>query len=142
MGVWVHGKETRIKIDSKDLSAFANSSELGRKAETHNVTTYGSANYADGSKPNVYVGGLLDASGKVSGIYDNTVSTGPGAVLRALRGKTVKLTRQVEGVGTGKPQELVDIIVTDYTETAPVADMVTWSCEFQCSGVIDETPQA
>lgn len=140
--MWVHGKETRIKIDANDLSAYANSSELGRKAETHNVTTYGSENYTDGAKPNVYHGGLVDATGKVSGIYDNTAATGPGAVLRPLRGKTVVLTRMTEGIGTGKPQEVVDIIVTDYTETSPVADMVTWSCEFQCSGVIDETPQA
>lgn len=138
---WVHGKSTVIKIDGKDLSAYANSSELGRKVQTQNVTTYGSPNYTDGSKPNVYVGTLLDATGKVSGIYDNTVSTGPGAVLKGLRNKTVKLLRQIEGTGTGKPQESVDIIVTDYTETAPVADMVTWSAEFQCSGVIDETPQ-
>lgn len=139
---FVHGKETRISIDAKDLSAFANSSELSRKGETHNVTTYGSPNYPDGRKPSVYHGGIVDATGKVSGVYDNTAATGPAAVLKPLVGKTVVLQRQIEGLGVGKPQEVVDIIVGDYTETAPVADMVTWSCEFQCSGVIDETPQA
>lgn len=138
---FVHGKDTVITIDGKDLSAYANTSELGRSGEVHNVTTYGSANYPDGRKPNVYNPGNVDSKGNVSGVYDSTAVSGPRAVLKALTGKKVALIRKPEGTGTGRPQETVDIIVTDYTETNPVADMVTWKCEFQGSGVIAEITQ-
>jgi hypothetical protein len=38
-----------------------------------------------------------------------------------------------EGSGAGKPQRTVDVLVLKYTETRPVADMITWSCDLQFS---------
>lgn len=141
MGDWAHGKDTRLTIGAIDVSDFANTSELGRKGETHNVTVYGSASYPDGRKPNEYHPGLVDATFKCGGVYDMTEGTGTAA-LKGTVGTKTTLVRQALGTGTGKPTETVDIIVTDYTETSPVADMVTWQLEAQCSGVIAETAQA
>lgn len=138
---FVHGRDTEISINGVDISEWCNTSEISRKGETHNVTMYGSPNYADGRKPNVYHGGNVDATFKCGGVYDRTETTGT-AELDELEGTKVVLIRKPQGTGTGKPTQTVDMIVTDYTETSPVADMVTWQLEGQLSGPIAKTAQA
>lgn len=129
-----HGKDTVIKLNAKDLSAFVTTSELNRTSDSHDVTTYGKGSH-------VYMGGLQDAKASMSGIYDSTAVTGPRATIQPLIGTVVTLIRQPEGTGTGKPQDSVSVLVTGYVETNPVADMVTWSCEMQCSDAINSTSQ-
>jgi hypothetical protein len=131
---FVHGKNTYISLDAKDLSAYTNTSELSRSADSHDVTTYGKNSH-------VYQGGLLDGKASMGGIYDSTALTGPRAVIEPLIGTTVELIRRPEGTGTGKPEDTVDVLVVGYVETNPVADMVTWSCELQCSDDIATTVQ-
>lgn len=132
---FVHGKNTHIELDSNDLSAYVNQSELTRSADSHDTTTYG-------KEAHDFEGGLKNGTATMSGIYDDTASTGPRAVIEPLVGTKVTLVRQPEGTGSGKPQDSVTVLVTNYVETNPVADMVTWSCEMQLSGVIDTTAQA
>jgi hypothetical protein len=134
---FVHGKDTFISLDGDDLSAFVNTSELGRTKDTHDVTTYGKDDH-------VYTGGLGDGKATMQGIYDNTAGTGPRAVIVPIReaGLAVTLIRQPEGTGASKPQDSVDVIVTNYVETNPVADMVAWSCEMQLSDAVDSTAQS
>lgn len=131
--MFIHGKDTFISLDGDDLSTATNASELGLTADTHDVTTYGKSAH-------VYQGGLTDGTAKMSGIYDSGAG-GPKAVIQALIGQTVELIRQPEGPGTGKPQDKVDVVVKGYTESSPVADMVTWSADLQCSDTVDSTPQ-
>lgn len=124
---FVHGKATAVTIDGDDLSAYSNNVAFNRSAATHDVTTFGK-----GSK--VYAAGLKDGTGTISGVYDNTALVSPGAVLRPLVGAAaVELVYMPEGDGTGKPSATVDVLVTGYEETAPVADMVTWSVSLQFS---------
>lgn len=131
---FVHGKDTYISLDGDDLSAFTNASELSRTADSHDVTTYGKSSH-------VFHGGLKNGTGSMSGIYDNTAGTGPRAVIEPLVGTVVELVRRPEGTGAGLPQDTVDVLVTGYTETNPVADMVAWSCDLQLSDDIDTTAQ-
>ncbi|RKF24139.1 hypothetical protein [Micromonospora globbae] len=131
----VHGRHTFISLGGDDLSTFTNTSEITRTADSHDVTGYG----ADAHE---FVGGLKGGTATMGGIYDNTASTGPRAVIEPLIGQTVELIRQTEGTGAGKPQDKATVLVTQYVETNPVADMVTWSCEMQISGTVDTTPQA
>lgn len=131
---FVHGKDTVIKLDADDLSAFCNTSTLTRSADSHDVTTYG-------QDAHVYNGGLSDGTCSIGGIYDNTAVTGPRAVIEPLVGTNVTLIRQPEGTGSGLPQDSVTVLVLNYVETAPVADMVTWTAELQLSGPIDTTAQ-
>lgn len=132
---FVHGKNTFISLDGKDLSSFTDASELTRSADSHDVTTYGKNSH-------VKEGGLLDGKGTMSGTYDNTETTGPRAVIYPLIGTVVPLIRQTEGVGAGKPQDSVDVLVQEYVETNPVADMVKWSCTLEMSDDVDSTPQS
>lgn len=131
---FIHGKDTFVSLNGSNLSTYANASELGREADEHDVTTYGKAAH-------VFRGGLLGGSASISGIYDNTVGTGPRSVIRPLVGTVVELIRRPEGTGTGRAQDRVQVHVKKYTETNPVADMVTWTVDLTLSDTIDATPQ-
>lgn len=130
---FVHGKNTVITLDGDDLSAFTNTSELTRTADSHDTTTYG-------KETHVYEGGLQDGTASLGGIYDNS-ATGPRAIIEPLIGSKVVLIRQPEGAGSTLPQDSVTVLVTSYVETNPVADMVTWTCELQLSSAVDTTAQ-
>lgn len=132
--MFVHSKNTVITLDDNDLSAFTTTSQLERTSDSHDVTTYG-------KDAHVFSGGLLNGTSTMSGIYDSTAVTGPRAVIEPLIGTVVELVRQPEGDGTGKPQDVVDALVIKYTETAPVADMVTWSVDLQLSDDVVSTAQ-
>jgi hypothetical protein len=130
---FVHGRLTYISLDGDDLSAFTNASELNRTADSHEVTCYGASSKA-------YVGGLLDGTSSISGVYDNS-ATGPRAIIEPLIGTVVELVRRPDGTGSGKAQDTVDVLVTGYTESSPVGDMVTWSADLQCTGDIVSAAQ-
>lgn len=130
---FVHGKGTAVSIDAKALGAFSNSVTFTRTADTHDVTTFG-------KNSKVYAPGLKDGTASIEGVYDSTASTGPGAVLRPLVGATaVELVYEPEGTGTGKPVATVDVLVNSYEESAPVADMITFTAELQLSDDIADS---
>lgn len=129
-----HGKNTYVSVNAVDLSAYTNTSEFTRSADSHDVTTYGKNDH-------VFTGGLGNATFTMGGVYDNG-SSGPRDTLEPLVGTNVTLIRRVEGTGSGRPQDSVDILITSYVETSPVADMVTWSMEAQCSDAVTSTNQA
>lgn len=130
-----HGKTTVVKVGANDISQYCDASELERSGDTHDTTTYGNTSHR-------YNGGLLDGKFTCSGVYDTAAGTGPRAVLRPAIGTTQTLTRQVEGTGSGKPQDLFSAVLAKYVETNPVADMVKWSSEWTIDGDVDSTAQA
>jgi len=131
---FVHGKNTYVSLNAVDLSAYTNSSELSRGADSHDTTTYGQTAHT-------FAGGLLNHSASMEGIYDNTASVGPRAAIVALVGTNVTMVRRPEGTGVGKPQDSATVLVQEYVETSPVADMVKWSVKLQVSGAITATTQ-
>ncbi len=134
--MFIHSESTYVSIDGDDISQYCNSSDLDRGQDSHDVTTYG-------KKAHVFNGGLGTGTGSIGGIYDNTANTGPRAVLRPLATTRtpVELIRRPEGTGAGKPQDMVDVLVTSYKEDAPIADMVKWTASLQLSDEIDSTAQ-
>ena len=132
---FVHGKNTVVKVATKDLSGYTDTSELPRTADSHDVTTYGNVAHRK-------AGGLLDGTFTMSGTYDSAAVNGPRAVLEPLLGTVAAIIRQTEGAGTTKPQDSFSALLTGYTETNAVADMVKWSAAFEIDGDVDSTPQA
>lgn len=126
---FIHGKDTYFSLNAKDISPYSTTSTLEKSADSHDVTTYGQGAH-------VFQGGLLNGTASVSGIYDSSTSSGPRAVIEPLVGTVVPLVRRTEGTGAGKPQQTVNALVIKYTETNPVADMITWSADLQLSGTI------
>lgn len=132
---FIHGKGVAYTLDGDDLSTFSNTVTFTRSADSHDVTTFGKNSH-------VYQGGLGDGTASIAGIYDNTASTGPRAVIEPTVGTVVELVWQPEGAGSGKPEDTVDVLVTSYVESAPVADMVTWTAELQLSDDVATAAQA
>lgn len=130
---FVHGKNTVITLNAVDLSTYTNTSTFTRGADSHDVTTYGKNDHC-------FSGGLGNNTASMGGIYDNG-SSGPRDTIEPLVGTVVTLTRKPEGTGSGLPLDSVSVLVTSYVETSPVADMVTWSCEMQCSDAVTSTNQ-
>lgn len=130
---FVHGKDTFVSLDSNDLSAFTNTSDFNRTADTHDTTTYGKSSHT-------FEPGLLNATASMGGTYDNG-TTGPRDVIEPLIGTTVTFERRPEGTGSGLPSDSVSVVVNSYVETNPVAGMVSWTCGMQCSDDITSTNQ-
>lgn len=127
------GKNLFFSINGTDLSAFGDSNEHHKKPDIVDKTTYG-------QDAHVKEGTLLDGNGSVGGIYDTSAS-GPRGILEPLCGQTVTYIRRVEGTGSGKPQMSVQVVIGEYVETAPVGEIVRWTCALEYSGTIDNTPQ-
>jgi hypothetical protein len=130
----VHGKSTVVIVNSVDLSGFGTSVELTLSGDSHDTTTFGNNSHRKS-------GGLLDGGATLQGLYDNTASTGPRAVLEPLRGTVVPFVERPEGTGVGKPNRAVNALIVSYVETNPVADYVTWSCEVEFDGDVTTTIQ-
>lgn len=130
-----HGKDTVVKVATKDLSAYTDSSELNQKADSHDTTTYGNQAHRK-------AGGLLDGKFTMAGTYDSTLVTGPRAALQPLLSTVVAVIRQPEGTGTTKPQDAFNALLVGYVETNPVADMIKWSAEFEIDGIVNSAAQA
>lgn len=129
---FVHGKGTVVSVDSNDMSVFSTSCEYELKAEAHEVTAFGSDN-------KVFAGGLKESSFKLEGTYDDTADVGPRATLEPATGTVVEIIYKPEGAGVGKPTRTFDGLLTTYTETDPVGDMIKFSAQFQGSGAVAVT---
>lgn len=131
---FVHGRHLFVSVDGDDLSPYTNEVKYSNEADTHETTTFG-------KNSKTYAGGLKDGTMSLTGVYDNGVG-GPRAVLRPLLGTTVEAIYRPEGTGTGRPQDTVDVVVQTYEETAPVGDMIAWTCELQLSDDVTPSTQA
>jgi hypothetical protein len=126
---FVHGKGVVISLGGDDLSPFGTSCEYELKADAHDVTTFG-------QDTKVFSGGLKESTMKVEGNYDNTASAGPRGIIEPLVGEVSEMIYQPEGSGTGTPMRTWDTLCTSYVETAPVADMIKFTAQFQGSGTV------
>lgn len=130
-----HGRSTIVTVATKDLSAFTNTSQIDRNADVHDTTCYG---VDDKTKQ----GGLRESTFTMGGIYDSTIANSPRGTLVSAVGSTLAIVRKPEGTGTGKPNEAFSGVLKKYTETNPVADMITWQADFDITGPITTTTQS
>jgi len=131
----VHGVNTQITVNALDITQSTNTSSLTRTGDSHDLTTYGAAGHIPG-------GGLPNHKFTMGGVYEAlATATSPKAVLQPLLLTTTEIVRKPEGTGAGKPTETFDAMLKSYVETAPVADYISWSAEFEVSGDIADTVQ-
>jgi hypothetical protein len=129
-----HGKLTVFKIGAVDISLSTKTSNFSGSADVHDTSGYGVT-------ARTKAGGVKDGKFTANGSYDITATTGTPTVLEGQEGVTQSLTRQVAGVGTGKPQEVFSAILSKFDVSAPFDDMVTWSAEWEVSGTVNRTAQ-
>ena len=127
---FVHGKDSVFKLDNSggsltDISTYVNSVDFPETADVAETTTLG-----DGSKS--YIVGLKDATLSISGLWDSTLDGILGAVVG--QSATLSFEYSPEGTGSGAVQYTGECILTSYSQSSPVGDVVGFSADMQVSG--------
>ena len=128
MPTFVHGKSTDFELDdtggtSRSLSNVLTSVDFPEVIETAETTAFGATSES-------YIVGLRDASISVSGLWAATVDgyiigTEP-ATRSFIFGPAGSTSSNVKYTG--------ECILTNYSVSAPVADVVTFSLDLQVTG--------
>ena len=128
MPTFVHGKSTDFELDdtggtSRSLSNVLTSVDFPETIETAETTAFGATSKS-------YIVGLRDATISVSGLWDATVDgyiigTEP-ATRSFIFGPAGSTSSNVKYTG--------ECILTNYSVSAPVADVVTFSLDLQVTG--------
>lgn len=118
-----HGKNAALTLNTKDLSTFIESMDLSTDLDFSDTTTFG-ATWKTG------VAGVPGGSLSISGFYDPTATTGPGAVLWAALIGATPVTALIYPGGTASGQALWTVttgaLVTSYSESSSVGGAVTF----------------
>ena len=133
MPTFVHGKSTHFTIDDtagspQDISDTLTSVDFPETIETAETTAFGATSKS-------YIVGLRDASLSISGIWDATVDSyfiGTEPASRTfIYGPAGNTASNVKYTG--------ECILTSYSLSNPVGDVVTYSADFQCTGGVTRT---
>ncbi len=127
---FVHGKSSVFKLDNSggsltDISTYVNSVDFPETADVAETTTLGSSSKS-------YIVGLKDATLSISGLWDATID----GILGAVVGQTASLSFEYspEGTGSGAVKYTGECILTSYSQSSPVGDVVGFSADMQVSG--------
>jgi len=133
-----HGKVTAFTIDDSggspvDLSAYVTDVSFDIGQDVADATT-------KGSTAKEHTVGHYGATATVSGRYDDTASTGPDVVFRALAKSGASGTVLIEwgGGGVGTDSTSGEATVTRYSRSSPLAGTVDFSADLEFTGAITE----
>ena len=133
MPTFVHGKSTDFELDdtggtSRSLANVLTSVDFPETIETAETTAFGATSKS-------YIVGLRDASISVSGLWDATVD---GYIIG-----TEPATRTwifgPAGTTSSNVKYTGEAILTNYSVSAPVGDVVTFSLDLQGTGNVTRT---
>ncbi len=128
-----HSKLTVILVAGNNISADCTDSTCEQSSGTEDTTTYGKNAVV---KDPTLLDGVFSCGGKYA-----DGATGPRAVLKPLVGTKVNVNYRPEGTGAVLALDSFDVVITKYTESAPVAGYRLWTLETECSDVWDSTAQ-
>jgi len=135
---FVHGKSTVFKVDNSggtltDISAYVDNVDFPQTVETAETTTFGS-----GSK--TYIVGLKDSTISISGKWDGAASA-VDVTLSGILGQSATVTFEYgpSGSTAGNVKYTGECMLTNYSVSAPVGDVVTFSGDFQVTGAVTRT---
>lgn len=119
---FLHGRNTAVLWNTTVMSGYLTQTDFEVSVETHDVTTYGK-----GWKE--FVPGLLDSTTGFQGIHDAAA----GTVIEAALGTDSGVLTYCPAGGTavGERARLVSVTTGNYSESAPVADVVKISWDVQ-----------
>lgn len=134
-----HGKGAAFRLDDNagsltDISTYLDEVGFPQTIETGETTTFQSAG---GAK--TYVVGLRDATVTLSGKFDPTVDAlieGDIASLSAGSIASVSFEYGPAGSASSAVQYTGEALITNYEVSAPVGDVVTFSCDLQVTGAV------
>jgi|TARA_R110000824_G_scaffold316220_1_gene503431 hypothetical protein len=133
MPTFAHGKSTHFSLDdtggtSRDLSNVLNSVDFPEIVETAETTAFGATSKS-------YIVGLRDATISISGLFDATVD---GYIIGTEPATRTFIFGPAGNTG-GFVKYTGECILTNYSVSSPVADVVTFSLDLQCTGGVTRT---
>lgn len=128
------GADAVFLLNAADISDFVDTVTITESSDSLDITTFGN----DGHRKR---GGLTDGAVAVGGVYDTTTS-GPHDVIKPLLGTVVAFAWRPEGTGSGKPATTGNVLVANYVESSPVADIVRWTSSLEIDGNVTDANQA
>jgi hypothetical protein len=126
-----HGKSTSFQIAAHEIGPYTTSVTFEADNDIHDITAFGATNHR-------YLAGLIDGKITVNGFWDKTAVVGSYTVIYALVGSSAgaAFIYGPEGSTTGKVKQSGTVILESYSESAPVADMVTFTATFRIDGPV------
>ena len=131
MPTFVHGKSTNFQLDDtsgsiRDISNTVTSVDFPETLDTAETTAFGSSAKS-------YIVGLTDATISVSGIWDATVD---GYIAGGAEPASRSFVFGPAGSTVSNIKYSGEAIVTSYSISNPVGDVVTYSLDLQVTGAI------
>lgn len=129
-----HGKTAQVTINAKDISPYVTSVTFERGNDTHDTTTFGSTSHS-------YIAGLIDGKMSVSGLWDKTALVGSEVVFNSMVGTAAgfPFVYGPEGSTAGNVKYTGTVVLDNYSESTPVADLVTFTAALKISGAVTLT---
>lgn len=132
-----HGKDSYFAVEDsaastlRNISPYVKSVDFNRSQDANDTTTKG----AEGK---TYRPGLTDGEIRLTGLWDDTASTGSYTVLSSLMDLeiTVGFEWGPEGNGSGAVKYSGECVLTQYDEGSPVDDMVAFTATLRISGTV------
>jgi len=133
MPTFVHGKSTHFEVDDtggtpRDISDTLTSVDFPETIDTAETTAFGSTSKS-------YIVGLRDATLSVSGIWDATVD---GYFIGTEPASRTFIYGPAGDTG-GNVKYTGEAILTSFSISNPVGDVVTYSADFQVTGDVTRT---
>ena len=129
---FVHGKDSKFKLDNAsasltDISSYVNNVDFPETADISETSTLGSSN-------KTYIVGLKAATIGLTGLWDATADAIFGAVVG--QSATLSFEYSPEGTSSGKIKYTGECILTNYSISSPVGEVVGYSADLQVSGAV------
>jgi hypothetical protein len=134
-----HGKGTVFKVDDsggtlRDISAFVTNVDFGRELDAPETTTFG-------DNDREFIVGLRGHNFSISGIWDNTATTGSDAVISSwFQGTPTAVTATFEygpeGGAAGAIRYTGEAIPTSYSVSSPVDGVATFTADWIVTGAV------
>lgn len=120
------GADAIFTLDSAALTDFIDTVTFTENADVLDVTTFGNNGHRK-------KGGLTNGTIAIGGVYDTT-SSGPHDDIQPLIGTIVTFDWRPEGTGSALPTVTGSVLVAEYVESSPVADIVRWTATLEIDG--------
>ena len=130
MPTFVHGKSTDFELDdtsgtSRSLANTLTSVDFPETIDTAETTAFGSTNKS-------YIVGLKDTTISVSGLWDSTID----GYLSGTEPASRSFIYGPAGSTGGNVKYTGEAIMTNYSVSNPVGDVVTFSVDLQVTGAV------
>ena len=134
MPTFVHGKSTDFSLDDtsgtpRNISNTLTSVDFPESIDTAETTAFGSSAKS-------YIVGLSDVTISVSGIWDSTVD---GYIAGGAEPASRSFVYGPAGSTVSNVKYTGEAIVTGYSISNPVGDVVTFSLDLQVTGAVTRT---